>query len=920
MRAGEFRPPAPPILSALDANADGEISADEIENAVAALRNLDKDNNGEVASDELMPFGPGMGGPGGPMTRPRLEILEKFDVNKDGILRASERAEARKYAKDNRPAGGGPGFGGPGFGGPGFGGPGFGGPGFGGPGFGGPPDDGMGFGPGFGGPPDDGMGFGPGFGGPPDDGMGFGPGFGGPPDDGMGFGPGFGGPGFGGPGFGGPGFGGPGFGGPPGGGPFADRPTATPGKRLTPADVTSHPDRDLFDPDIIRTVFLQFENQDWEEELEDFRMTDVDVPAQMIVDGKTYDDVGVRFRGNTSYQMIPRGSKRPLNLSVDYGKKDQRLQGRRTLNLLNASSDPSFLRSFLFSLISRQYLPALSANFVRVVINGENWGIYTHEEQFNKDFLRQWFGDSNGARWKVPPNFSGGSGLKYLGEDLAPYKRNYVIKSPDNETDWRKLVQLCRALQDTPSEERESEFDKLLNVDQVLWFLAVDNVLVDGDGYFTRASDYTIYLDTRYDRFYLFAHDNNESLRDPEGPGPGGPGGRGAPGEGSGELDPLSQVGSSNRPLLTALLANPAWKARYLAHVRTIAEQWLDWNTLGPVVTQYQALIDNDVREDTKKLTSYEQFAQSVESSDGGGRGPFGPPPGLKTFAQRRREYLLNHAELNKPTPTIASVAHRGLDSSRQKNVTGRNVLIEARIAGDPKPQTVLLYHADMPGAPFLQIEMSDDGQQHDQLAGDGTYSAVIAGTAGKREVRYYVEARADANIGTTTFMPSEAEMGAYRCEATAMSDRDSAVVINEIMATNKRSVQDPQGQYDDWLELYNRSDRTVDVSGMYLSDSETELLKWSFPPGTTIRPRGTLVVWLDDDLRATRGLHANFKLSQNGETVFLSDTDLRGNAICDKFTFGAFKEEVTFGRFPDGGARCQPLVPTPDAANRASE
>ncbi|MBM4090651.1 MAG: hypothetical protein FJ276_14705, partial [Planctomycetes bacterium] len=120
MRAGEFRPPAPPILSALDANADGEISADEIENAVAALRNLDKDNNGEVASDELMPFGPGMGGPGGPMTRPRLEILEKFDVNKDGILRASERAEARKYAKDNRPAGGGPGFGGPGFGGPGF--------------------------------------------------------------------------------------------------------------------------------------------------------------------------------------------------------------------------------------------------------------------------------------------------------------------------------------------------------------------------------------------------------------------------------------------------------------------------------------------------------------------------------------------------------------------------------------------------------------------------------------------------------------------------------------------------------------------------------------------------------------------------------------------------------------------------------
>ena len=59
-------------------------------------------------------------------------------------------------------------------------------------------------------------------------------------------------------------------------------------------------------------------------------------------------------------------------------------------------------------------------------------------------------------------------------------------------------------------------------------------------------------------------------------------------------------------------------------------------------------------------------------------------------------------------------------------------------------------------------------------------------------------------------------------------------MVINELMATNKHTVQDPQGQYDDWLEVYNRSDRSVDVSGMYLSDSESELLKWSFPPGTT--------------------------------------------------------------------------------------
>ena len=212
-----------------------------------------------------------------------------------------------------------------------------------------------------------------------------------------------------------------------------DSEPATPGKQLAPADVTSYPGKDLYDPEIIRTIFLQFENQDWEEELEDFRSTDVDVPAQMIVDGETYENVGVRFRGNTSYMMVPRGSKRSLNLTVDYGKKDQRLGGRTTLNLLNAHTDPSFLRNVLFNRISRQYLPTADANVVRVVINGENWGIYTNEEQVNKDFLQKWFGDAKGARWKIPPNFSGASGLMFLGDDLQPYKQNYEIKTKDND-------------------------------------------------------------------------------------------------------------------------------------------------------------------------------------------------------------------------------------------------------------------------------------------------------------------------------------------------------------------------------------------------------------------------------------------------------------------------------------------------------
>ncbi len=142
--------------------------------------------------------------------------------------------------------------------------------------------------------------------------------------------------------------------------------TASAGKRLSPADVKSYPTAALYDPATLRTIFLQFEEADWEQELADFNNTDVDVPATAIVDGKTYKDVGVHFRGMSSYFMVPEGSKRSLNLSFDFAHDKQALGGYRTLNLLNANGDPTFVRAVLYSEIARAYIPAPRMNYMRV--------------------------------------------------------------------------------------------------------------------------------------------------------------------------------------------------------------------------------------------------------------------------------------------------------------------------------------------------------------------------------------------------------------------------------------------------------------------------------------------------------------------------------------------------------------------------
>lgn len=93
--------------------------------------------------------------------------------------------------------------------------------------------------------------------------------------------------------------------------------------------------------------------------------------------------------------------------------KTQAIEGYNSLNLLNSHEDPTYLRSVLYLQAARDLLPAAKANFVRVVINGEHWGVYSNVQQVDKSFLQEWFKTKDGTRWKVPGSPNGRGGLKY---------------------------------------------------------------------------------------------------------------------------------------------------------------------------------------------------------------------------------------------------------------------------------------------------------------------------------------------------------------------------------------------------------------------------------------------------------------------------------------------------------------------------
>ena len=124
-----------------------------------------------------------------------------------------------------------------------------------------------------------------------------------------------------------------------------------------------------------------------------------------------------------------------------------------------------------------------------------------------------------------------------------------------------------------------------------------------------------------------------------------------------------------------------------------------------------------------------------------------------------------------------------------------------------------------------------------------------------------------------------------------------NGVVINEIMAQNNAYVTDENGQYEDWIELYNNNDFEVDLSGFYLSDKGTDAAKWKIPQGTVIPANGYLVIWADED--ALDGpLHANFKLSTTGEEVVFSDASM--NRL-DYVDFGPQTVNMGYARIPNG-------------------
>jgi len=644
----------------------------------------------------------------------------------------------------------------------------------------------------------------------------------------------------------------------------------------------------FYDLNAYRDIHLTFSQPNWWNQLLSNYSSQTEIAADMTVDGVTYPNVGVRFRGNTSYSQLPAGSeKKSFNIRTDGFVPGQDLMGYDNLNLNNGFHDPTFLREFLTYMICRRYGPAPGCNFVRLFLNGQYWGVYINVQQPDKDMMGEWFRSNDGNRYRGFPTSgsfqNGRCALTWLGTNVSSYLSAYQAKSGDG-TD---LMQLCDVLNNTPSSQLQTQLPAIFSVDQFYRYAACMNIVTQTDSYIGSGKDHFLYHDDVYGAFHMFPFDVNEAFA------------------GNSTLSPTYNISSSIKPAFSETTPFPDWNARYLAHYRTIAEETLSWAELGPIIALYHGMIETDVVNDTKKIYTTQQFYDNVTTSVNLGGVGGNNVPGLQPLIQSRSAWLSGHPMLSAPRATLSGLQHTPTQPVPSQAVT---ITVQA----SSEAASVSLWRRS--AGPFWSAPMFDDGAHGDGAAGDGTWGVIIPSMAQGTLLDYYVEAVTVQ--GERTFMPSTAE---HRCNSILIQwpTASSPVRLNEFVAKNNSVVADPAGEYEDYIELFNSSAASVPIGGLYLTDDLTNPTKWDIPLGETITPFGTKLIWCDED--GVQGpLHANFKLSADGETVALFAAD--GVSLLDVFEFGPQIADSATGRALDGALPWVTLgQPSPDVRNELS-
>jgi len=661
----------------------------------------------------------------------------------------------------------------------------------------------------------------------------------------------------------------------------------------------------FYDIGTIQEINIVFSQSNWDYMLDTAKAGDESyLMAQTVtINGTVFDSVGVKYKGNSTYKANQ--TKNPWHIELDT-YKSQDYQGFKDIKLSNVAKDPSFLREVLTYEVARKYMVAPRSNYAVVYVNGSQIGLYSNSEAISKTFVKLHLSSNTETFIKCNPPAGAGPGttdypnLVYEGTDSADYYAGYELKSDHG---WNDLIAFTDTLKN-----HVAAIEEFLNVDQTLWMHAFNNGLVNLDSYSGGfAQNYYLYR-MENGQFYPVVWDMNESFGQFSMTGTISLTNTTS----KAQMTHLLHSNDASWPLIQKLLSVPMYKRMYLAHLKTIITENFTSNSGVNASLFYNraqalySLIDNAVSLDPNKLTTYAQFQSNITNdvSSGGGGGPGGggpggsSSPGLKNLMDARATYLLGLSDLSATQPTISNVV---------ANVPGTLPASGFITANVTNATAVYVHVRDSVDGRYIRNEMYDDGQHGDGAANDGVFGASIYLQSVQKQFYIYADA---AMIGR--FSP---ERAGFEYHTVGFQTPTTGLVINEFMASNDGTISDSNGDYHDWIELYNASNSPINLGDYALSDDLSNPAKFELP--NTVLASGDFVLFWASSSAQNDPYHAPFKLSKSGEEVALFFDPTGASDTVDYISYSAQTTDVSFGRSYDASPNWITFTTaTPDASN----
>jgi len=525
-------------------------------------------------------------------------------------------------------------------------------------------------------------------------------------------------------------------------------------------------------------------------------------------------------------------------------------------------------------------MPSPKATFAKITVNGTLIGLYTCVQSIDDDFTNENFYERKGPFFKVDitgtsiPGCFGPLGILEYYSDTNCYQRAYEMESTN---DWTQLGYFLDTLNN-----HFTEVENVMDIDRTLWMMAFENLIIGLDGPINSIPHNFYLFKDNNGRFSPLLWDMNMAF---------GTFTSGLPSPVTNanlqELDIFHNINDASNKLTTQIFSSDRYKRMYVAHMRTILNEQFVNDNYSTRALQLQQLIDADVNADPNTFYSYTEFIDNTSTS-------VANIIGISELMNARISYLQGLSEFTATPPVITNI------STSPTNVLPHSTInITAEITNSNYAYLGYRYtFADK----FEKLQMYDDGLHGDGSPADGVFGATI--TVDARDVQYYFYAE---NTDAGIFSPERAEKEYHQLPIVG------GLVINEIMAGNVNAVADQNGEYDDWVELYNGNSFSLNLNGYYLSDNENELTKWTFP-NITIPANGYLIVWCDTAGNSQTGLHTTYRLSSDQEEVYLTDPT---NTVIDAVHYVNMIADKGFARVPNGTGAMQYQGHTYNAINQ---